>query len=89
MARTVEAHRRQQERKRLRMKDKNEAPQWQVWRTCDLCGKPYCANNYADKKVRVKRWKDIEICAYCYIHVIKNLKPLFERGIIKLAKKYR
>lgn len=89
MARTAEAHRRQQERKALRLRQTAEAPEWQIWRICDVCQQSYCANNYADHKVRIKKWKGLEVCAYCRIHILKNLPRLMELGILKFTKAYK
>lgn len=89
MARTAEAHRRQMARKRQKREDKSNVAEWQVWRTCDLCEEAYCANNYADRKVRVKKWHGLEVCAFCINRTLKGLPRLMELKIVKFTKKHQ
>lgn len=82
----------QAERKRARKAQKPEAGvglEWQIHRNCELCGKDYVANNYQDRRTRIKRWKGVEICAWCQFNIVKMVPRLVELGIVKLRKEHR
>lgn len=62
---------------------------WQKLRRCELCGEPYCANNYPDHKTRVYRWFGFEVCAYCRFKIIPTINRLTGLDVLKVSKKYR
>jgi len=83
--RRVEAARRIQQRKLQRAQE--WAPQeWKIWRTCEVCEQRYCANNYQDRKVRLHRFRGIELCARCQYSCVKYLPKLQKLGAIKIKK---
>jgi hypothetical protein len=90
MARTAEAARRIQARKlrRARSTPMGFDNTWQMYRHCELCGKPYCCNNYADHKPRYMRWKGLIICAECRYKFLPTLKKAMDKGLVKYRKKY-
>jgi len=55
--------------------------------TCELCGKRFCCNNYADRKARVKRYQGKICCAYCQFHALPVIRKLIDEKILKLGKK--
>lgn len=36
-----------------------------IYKTCDICDRPFCVNNYDDKKSRTPKYKDFVICVEC------------------------
>lgn len=45
---------------------------WGKWEPCGWCGKHYCVNNYRDRRVRRKKYKNRYICAMCLDRVRGN-----------------
>lgn len=56
------------------------------WRNCGLCGRPYCCNNYPDRKTRISRYRGVEICAFCKYNCIKYIPKLEKLKVIKIKK---
>lgn len=49
---------------------------WLKYRNCDICGRPFCVNNYADRRVRVPRYRGRIICSFCRYGIGKRLVQL-------------
>lgn len=62
---------------------------WHVTRFCQLCDRPYIANNYRDRKTRAKKWKGLEICATCQYKVLPIVSNLIDHKVLKFRKKHR
>lgn len=45
---------------------------WQVWKTCEYCGRSICINNYDDRKSRTPRFLGMVICVWCDPRVIED-----------------
>lgn len=88
MARTSRAAELQRQNKRRRGQEARDTS-WQKWRECGLCGSQYCANNYADRKTRIAKWRGVEVCAHCKHTVIKMMPRLEELKVVKTPKKWR
>lgn len=61
---------------------------WMKYRRCELCDRPYAANNYRDRKTRIKRWYGVEICAYCRYNAIPQINRAIDLKVLKLRKRH-
>jgi len=88
VARSAEAARRIRARQLKRRRGTPEGfdHSWHQYRNCDLCGKPYVTNNYADHKPRLLRWKGYIICATCRYKVLPAIKKLVDERVLKYRK---
>lgn len=61
---------------------------WQKYRQCELCDSAYCANNYIDRKTRIKRWHGVEVCARCRYVVLPAINRAMDLKVVKLRKRH-
>lgn len=89
MARTAEAARRIRARKLDRRGLPVDDRSWMKFKNCELCGRPYCVNNYSDHKTRLRKWQGFIICAYCQFSGVKMINQLVKAGVLKYTKDHK
>lgn len=87
---TIARYNRQRARK---LERKDEDLVWamsQRMRHCGLCGKGYIANSReAPTRMRVRRWKGVELCRGCQANRLDIIQALLKMGVLKYTKQFK